>query len=529
MAQPTKTPDSEFFLNADSFFPRAGVALTYDDVSLSTLYSDILPRDADTTTDLGRGLVLSVPIISSDMDTVTESRMAIALALNGGMGILHYNMGTAEQIREVASVKHHVHGVISRPITVKLEREGGLTIGHVLAMVAEKGYGFHTFPVVDGEGKLAGLLPGTTVRERHAAKKVADVMVKGEALLVVREAELGDDPIRVADRFFDRHPWCNKLPVVDDEGRLKGLITASDIERILHETSSKHKPNRDADFRLRVAAAMPTTRRADGTLDTDKLAEHAAGLVAEGVDAFAVSTAHGHTAGVGEAVKFLSEHFKDVPVIAGNVTTAAAVDYLAGQGASVVKVGQGPGSICTTRLVAGVGIPQMTALYVCSRSESVRKGKTTLLADGGINKSGDIVKALTLAHGVVLGGLLAGCPEAPGELLEIDGKVYKRYRGMGSLSAMAKGSAIRYGHTAQAAGLKKTAAEGVEAIKEAAGPVSDVLATLVGGLQSGMGYLGAVNLASLRDRALYCRVSPAGQKEAAPHDIIELKASTTAK
>jgi IMP dehydrogenase len=241
--------------------------------------------------------------------------------------------------------------------------------------------------------------------------------------------------------------------------------------------------------------------------------------VERGVDAVAVSTAHGHSKGVGDTVKLLRAEFRDLPIIAGNVTTAAGVEYLADCGANTIKIGQGPGSICTTRIVAGVGIPQMTALYVCSRM-AAKKG-VSILADGGITKSGDIVKALTIAHAVICGGMLAGCTEAPGDVMEIGGKIYKQYRGMGSLAAMRAGSAARYGHDKNP--TQKVAAEGIEALKEVVGPVERVLSQLVGGIQSGMGYLGAANLEQLRSKARYIRVSPAGMKEAVPHDVVELK------
>jgi IMP dehydrogenase len=233
----------------------------------------------------------------------------------------------------------------------------------------------------------------------------------------------------------------------------------------------------------------------------------------------AVSTAHGHTEGVGDTVKMLREVFPKLPIIAGNVTSAAGVEFLADCGANAIKVGQGPGSICTTRIVAGVGIPQMTALYVCSRA--AKKHKVSILADGGITKSGDMVKALTLANAVICGGIFAGCNEAPGDVMEIGGKIYKQYRGMGSFAAMKAGSAARYGHTTSS--TQKVAAEGIEALKEVVGSVDRVLGQLVGGIQSGMGYLGAANLAQLREKARYIRVSPAGMKEAAPHDVVELK------
>jgi IMP dehydrogenase len=293
----------------------------------------------------------------------------------------------------------------------------------------------------------------------------------------------------------------------------------SDVERITQERSAQFKPARDERFRLICGAAVSATRNAFGELDRDRILAHVGALVERGVDVVAVSTAHGHSRGVGDTVRMLREAFPGLPIIAGNVTSAEGVEFLAACGADAVKVGQGPGSICTTRLVAGVGIPQLTALYVCSRASGRRR--CTLIADGGITRSGDIVKALTLADAVICGGLLAGCTEAPGDVMEIGGKFYKQYRGMGSLAAMKVGSAARYGHTTNV--TQKVAPEGVEALKEVAGSVDRVLAQLIGGIQSGMGYLGAGNLAQLRERARYIRVSPAGQREAAPHDVVELK------
>jgi IMP dehydrogenase len=309
------------------------------------------------------------------------------------------------------------------------------------------------------------------------------------------------------------------LLVVDDQSRLHGLFTMSDVERITQERNAQFKPARDSQFRLICGAAVSATRNAFGELDRSRILAHVGGLVERGVDIVAVSTAHGHSRGVGETVKMLREAFPKLPIMAGNVSSAEGVDYLASCGANAIKVGQGPGSICTTRIVAGVGIPQLTALYVASRA-SRRKG-VALVADGGITKSGDIVKALTLAEAVICGGILAGCTEAPGDVMEIGGKLYKQYRGMGSTAAMKAGSAARYGHNSDA--TRKVAPEGVEALKEVSGSVDRVLAPLIGGIQSGMGYLGAASLAELREKARFIRVSPAGQREAAPHDVVELK------
>lgn len=512
--------DAEFYQPADAFF-RANrpMGLTFDDVSLATLYSSVLPAETDTSTTLSDSLRLQIPIISSDMDTVTESRMAIALALNGGLGLIHYNMTPKDQVREVARVKRHIHGLIQDPITVSPEQ----LIGDVLAMIEAKRYAFSTFPVVDRDGILAGLLSGNVVKERYRTKKIVEVMTPRAQLMTENERSVASDPIRAADRFFTSHIGINKMLVVDDDDHLRGLITASDVERITSESKSRRKPARDAEFRLLVGAALSPVRRPDGSLDRDRILEHVGNLLDEHIDTVAVSTAHGHTAGVGELVRMVRGAFKDLTLIAGNVTSGAGVTYLAECGADAVKIGQGPGSICTTRIIAGVGIPQLTALHVAN--SVARKAGVKLIADGGITKSGDIVKALTLSDAVICGSLLAGCREAPGEMMEIGGKVYKQYRGMGSLAAMKAGSAARYGHD-RADHTRKMTAEGIEALKEVSGSVDDVLANLIGGVQSGMGYLGAASLAHLRARARFIRVSPAGQKEAATHDVVEVSTRT---
>ncbi len=519
MAAQSRNLDSQFYQNADTFFlAHKNVGLTYDDLTLATLYSEVLPRDTELETHLADNLRLNIPIISADMDTVTESRMATAMALNGGMGLIHYNMPERQQLSEVSRVKYHVPGMIPDPIKVLPDQ----LVGDVVKMVDERKFGFSTFPVVDEKGKLVGLLSGHVVKPRYAKRKVAEAMTPRAQVQTINKKELGKDPIARADRFFTERPGIHKLLVVDDEDHLHGLFTMNDVERITQEKKAQFRPARDAQFRLVCGAAVSATRNAFGELDRDRILAHVSGLVERGVDAVAVSTAHGHSKGVGDTVKLLRSEFKHLPIIAGNVTTAAGVEYLADCGANTIKIGQGPGSICTTRIVAGVGIPQMTALYVCSRMAE-KKG-VSILADGGITKSGDIVKALTLANAVICGGILAGCTEAPGEVMEIGGKIYKQYRGMGSLAAMRSGSAARYGHDKNP--TQKVAAEGIEALKEVVGSVERVLSQLVGGIQSGMGYLGAANLQQLRDKARYIRVSPAGMKEAAPHDVVELKTAS---
>lgn len=508
--------DTKFYKSADAFFPAySTIGLTFDDLTLATRYSEVLPRDTQLDTQLAGNLHLHIPIISSDMDTVTESRMAIAMALNGGLGLIHYNMPERQQLSEVSRVKNHVHGLIQDPIKVAPDQ----IIGDVLQMIEQRKFAFSTFPVVDANGKLMGLLSGHVVKPRYAKRKIAEALTPREQVQTINKRELGKDPITRADKFFTEHPGIHKLLVVDDQDNLRGLFTMSDVERITQERNAQFKPARDSQFRLICGAAVSATRNAFGELDRERILAHVGGLVERGVDVVAVSTAHGHTKGVGDTVRMLRDSFPKLPIMAGNVTSAEGVEFLASCGADAIKVGQGPGSICTTRIVAGVGIPQMTALFIAA--QAARKKKVAILADGGITKSGDIVKALTLAHAVICGGLLAGCTEAPGEVLEIGGKLYKQYRGMGSLAAMKSGSAARYGHDKNP--TQKVAPEGVEALKEVAGSVDRILAQVIGGIQSGMGYLGAANLIQLREKARYIRVSSAGLREAAPHDVVELK------
>jgi IMP dehydrogenase len=508
--------DEPFFQSADKFFTtNCNTGLTFDDITLATLYSEILPRDTQFDTVLAENLQLNIPVISSDMDTVTESRMAIAMALNGGLGLLHYNMPEKQQLSEVSRVKNHVHGLIQDPIKVSPDQ----LVGDVLGLIEQKKFGFSTFPVVDGKGKLVGLLPGHVVKPRYAQRKIAEAMQPRAQIHTINKKELGKDPIARADKFFTENLGIHKLLVVDDEDSLCGLITLNDVEHITAERTAQFKPARDAHFRLICGAAISATRNAFGDLDKKRILEHVSNLVERGLDVVAVSTAHGYTKGVGDTVKVLRDAFPQLPIIAGNVTSAAGVEFLADCGANAIKVGQGPASICTTRIVAGIGIPQLTALYVCSLA--AKKKNVSILSDGGITKSGDVVKALTLSQAVICGGIFAGCDETPGDIVEISGSHYKKYRGMGSMGAMKAGSAARYGHAKNP--TQKVAPEGIEALKEACGSVDLVLAQLIGGIQSGMGYLGAANLEQLRGKARYIRVTAAGMREAAPHDVVELK------
>ena len=395
--------DDVFYKKADDFFAaNAGTGLTYDDVSLATCFSDVLPRMTRLDTTISDRIALSLPIMSADMDTVTESTMAIAMALHGGIGMIHYNMTNADQVAKVRRVKTYIHGMIDRPATVPAD----LTVGDVLEMIERNDYNFSTFPVTDAKGKLLGLLRGGVVKSRHAAHKVSDVMIPREQVLTIQEKDLGGDPIATADRIFLEHIGTNKILVVDAKDHLRGLFTLSDIERIRDESGTDAiRPSRDENFRLRCGASVAVPRYPDGRVNYDALDAHVADLVGAGADAVIISTAHGHSAGVGECVRFVRDHFKDLTIIAGNVTSGEGVEFLAEAGADSVKIGQGPGSICSTRIVAGVGIPQLTALYVSA--QAAKKKGVRIIADGGITKSGDIVKALTLSDCVMLGGMLA--------------------------------------------------------------------------------------------------------------------------
>jgi len=444
------------------------------------------------------------------------------MALCGGIGLIHYNMSNRQQAKEVARVKYHVHGLIQNPITITADKH----IGDIIELIDEKHFQFKTFPIVDEKGKLLGLLPGRVVKQRYRDRKVTEGMLARNEVYTIREDEIGNDPITTADRFFSQHMGIHKLLVVDKEDRLRGLYTLSDIERIMEESREHVKPARDSKFRLLCGAAVSVPRKQDGEIDRDNLHTHIDEMVEQGLDVVAVSTAHGHTKGVGDATKFIRESFPDLTIMAGNVTSGEGVEFLANAGAHAIKVGQGPGSICTTRVVAGVGVPQMSALYAASLG--ARKKGSAILADGGITKSGDIVKALTMAQAVICGGLLAGCKEAPGRIVEIEGKYYKQYRGMGSMEAMKDGSAARYGHQKEDLSAKSTP-EGIEALKEVAGSVSETVESLAGGLRAGLGYLGAEDINALRERARFVQVTPAGQKESSPHDVIEVKRSDFAR
>ncbi|MBE3563291.1 MAG: IMP dehydrogenase [Hydrogenibacillus schlegelii] len=469
------------------------VALTFDDVLVVPRASSVLPSEVDTSTELGK-LKLSIPILSAAMDTVTESAMAIAMAREGGLGVIHKNMSIERQAEEVDRVKRSEAGVITDPFYLYPDA----TLADAEAIMSK--YRISGVPIVERSGKLVGIITNRDLRfERNMDRPVAEVMTKEPLITAPVGTTLAE-----AEGILRRHK-IEKLPLVDAEGRLKGLITIKDIEKAIQYPNAA----KDAAGRLLVAAAVGVGKSAF---------ERAEALVASGVDALVVDTAHGHAQAVLETVRTLKEAFPEVTLIAGNIATAEGAEALFRAGADVVKVGVGPGSICTTRVVAGVGVPQITAVYQAA-TVARRLGKQ-IIADGGIKYSGDIVKAIAAgADAVMLGSLLAGAAESPGEEEIYQGRRFKTYRGMGSLGAMKAGGAERYFQ----GGMSKYVPEGVEGRVPYKGPVADILYQLVGGLRSGMGYVGAPDLRTLKEETQFVQITHAGLIESHPHDIVITK------
>ena len=467
--------------------------LTFDDVLLVPQYSEVLPSEVDVSTYLTKRIKLNIPIVSAAMDTVTEARLAIALAREGGIGIIHRNLPIKKQAEEVEKVKKSESGMIISPVVVKPD-----TLVAEALKIMEK-YKISGVPVVNEDKKLVGILTNRDLRfikPEDYSKPVSEFMTK-ENLITAREGITLEE----AEEIFRKYK-IEKLPIVDEEGRIKGLITIKDIVK------RRKYPNacKDELGRLRVGAAVGT--------GSDTL-ERVAALAEAGVDVIVVDTAHGHSKRVIETVEKIKSHFPEVDVIAGNVATAEGTKALIEAGADAVKVGVGPGSICTTRIVAGVGVPQLTAIM---ESASVaREYGIPIIADGGIRYSGDIVKALAAgANAVMLGNLLAGTEEAPGETIYYQGRAYKVYRGMGSLGAMSsRFSSDRYGQEK----YEKFVPEGIEGRVPYKGKLADVVYQLVGGLRAGMGYVGARNIKELQEKARFVRITWAGYKESHVHDV----------
>ncbi|WP_224995395.1 IMP dehydrogenase [Cesiribacter sp. SM1] len=467
-------------------------ALTYDDVLLLPAYSEVLPRDTSTRTQLTRNIWLNIPLVSAAMDTVTESDLAIAMALEGGLGFIHKNMKAERQAEQVRMVKRSQSGMILDPVTLNVNS----TVGDAVRLMRDHKIG--GIPVIDGGRKFVGIITNRDLRfQKNMRVPVTEVMTKEN--LVTADSNIG---LEKAEDILQQHK-IEKLPIIDKEGKLTGLITYKDILK------NKDRPNacKDDFGRLRVGAAVGVT---PDMLDRIKLLKDA------GVDVVSIDTAHGHSKGVIDACKKVKQQFPELELIVGNVATAEGTKALIEAGADAVKVGVGPGSICTTRIIAGVGMPQLSAVY--EGAKAAKGTGATIIADGGIRFSGDVVKALAAgAHSVMIGSLLAGTEEAPGEVIIYEGRKFKSYRGMGSLEAMEDGSKDRYFQDAED-DIKKLVPEGIVGRVPFKGKVAEVLYQLVGGLRAGMGYCGAPTIEELQN-ARFVKITAAGIRESHPHDV----------
>jgi IMP dehydrogenase len=470
--------------------------LTYDDVLLIPAYSEVLPREVNTSTFLTKKIKLNVPIVSAAMDTVTESELAIAIAQNGGIGMLHKNMSIARQADEVRKVKRSESGMIQDPVTLHPEA----TLAEAFALMKEFKIG--GIPIIDKNQQLLGILTNRDIRFQKDLKlKVKTVMTTANLIT----APAGTD-LKKAELILQKHK-IEKLPVVDKKGKLTGLITYKDIQKF------KNFPQacKDEQGRLRVGAAVGVT--------SDTM-ERVSALVNAGVDVIAIDTAHGHSKGVIETLKMVKKAFPKLQVIAGNIATAAAAKALAKAGADAVKVGIGPGSICTTRIIAGVGVPQLYAVYECAKA--LKGTGIPVIADGGIKHTGDIPKAIAAgASCIMAGSLFAGVEESPGETIIYEGRKFKSYRGMGSIEAMETGSKDRYFQDAED-DIKKLVPEGIVGRVPYKGNLAEVMHQFVGGLKAGMGYCGAGTIAAMQE-AKFVRITAAGIRESHPHDIVITK------
>jgi IMP dehydrogenase len=469
-------------------------ALTFDDVLLVPAHSDVLPRDVTLQTRLTREITLNIPLLSAAMDTVTEAPLAIALAQEGGIGIVHKNMSIAAQAAEVARVKRFESGVVKDPVTVTPD----MSVRDVQAITRQ--YRISGLPVVDASGKVAGIVTNRDLRfETNLDQSISQVMTPRERLVTVKEGASRQEVLALLHKHR-----IERLLVVNDAFELRGLVTVKDIQK-----SSEH-PNacKDSQGRLRVGAAVGVGAGTD---------ERVAALAQAGVDVIVVDTAHGHSKGVLDRVKWVKTNFPQIQVVGGNIATASAALALVEHGADAVKVGIGPGSICTTRIVAGVGVPQITAIQ--NVADALRSLGVPLIADGGVRYSGDIAKAIAAgASTVMLGGLFAGTEEAPGEIELFQGRSYKSYRGMGSLGAMQKGSSDRYFQDNEA-NADKFVPEGIEGRVPYKGSMLAVIHQLMGGLRSSMGYLGCATISDMQAHAEFVEITSAGVRESHVHDV----------
>jgi len=467
-----------------------GEGLTFDDVLLVPAESDVLPADVDLSTKLTKKINLKVPVMSAAMDTVTEYRMAIAIAREGGIGVIHKNMSIDKQSEQVDMVKRSENGVITNPFFLK----SGHTLGDADALMSK--FRISGVPIVDDDGKLIGIITNRDMKfEKDFSRRIDEVMTKHNLVTGLVGTTLDQ-----AKSILQKHR-IEKLPIVDDNYKLKGLITIKDIEKVLKYPNSA----KDASGRLLCAAAIGVT---------NDVLDRAGALIDAGVDVLVLDSAHGHSANIMRCVGLVKEKYPDIQLVAGNVATPEATEALIKAGADCVKVGIGPGSICTTRVVAGIGVPQISAILECGAMAD-RYG-VPIIADGGIKYSGDIVKAIAAGGRVVMmGSMLAGCEESPGETEVYQGRQFKVYRGMGSLGAMQSGSKDRYFQQNN----KKLVPEGVEGRVPYKGPVSETIYQMMGGLRSGMGYCGAHTIEELRTNSKFVRITSAGLKESHPHDI----------
>ena len=470
-------------------------AYTFDDVLLVPAHSSVLPRDVSLSTQLTRNIPLNLPLLSAAMDTVTEARLAISMAQEGGIGIIHKNMTPELQARAVGKVKRHESGVVKDPVTIGPT----MLIGELLTMLAQRKRKMSGLPVVEN-GKVVGLVTNRDLRfEKRLDQPVSAIMTPRDRLVTVSEGTSIED----AREIMHEHK-VERVLVVNEQNELKGLITVKDILK----TTEFPNANKDSEGRLRVGAAVGVGA------DTD---ERVKALVEAGVDVIVVDTAHGHSQGVLDRVKWVKQNYPQVQVIGGNIATAQAARDLVAAGADAVKVGIGPGSICTTRIVAGVGVPQLTAIH--NVAEALKGTGVPLIADGGIRFSGDVSKALAAgASCVMLGGMFAGTDEAPGEIELYQGRSYKSYRGMGSLGAMSQGSSDRYFQDKQES-TDKYVPEGIEGRVPYKGPIVQIIHHLVGGLRSSMGYLGCKSIAEMHEKAEFVEITSAGMSESHVHDV----------
>ncbi len=476
-----------------------GEGLTYDDVLLIPAFSEVLPRDVNIQTKFAKNIILNTPIISAAMDTVTESAMAIAMAQEGGIGVLHKNCTIAQQAGEVRKVKRSESGMIIDPITVGKDA----TVFDAKSLMSE--YGIGGIPVVDANKVLIGIVTNRDLRfEKNNERKISDIMTSENLVTVAKGTSLHQAEIILQDNKIE------KLPVVDADYKLVGLITFRDIIKVKENPNA----NKDSYGRLRVAAAIGVTKDA---------IDRAESLIDAGVDALIIDTAHGHSKGVVGVLKDVKTKYPNVDVVVGNIATAAAAKYLVDAGADAVKVGIGPGSICTTRVVAGVGYPQLSAVHEVA--EALKGTGIPVIADGGIRYTGDIPKAIAAgADAVMLGSLLAGTKESPGETIIFEGRKFKSYRGMGSVEAMKQGSKDRYFQDVEA-DIKKLVPEGIVGRVPYKGELDETMHQFIGGLRAGMGYCGAKDIASLQDKGQFVKITSSGITESHPHDVTITKES----